>query len=83
VRVSDHAIVRYLERVVAFDIDAIREEMRAVVIRGEIGSERLVVEDGCIVTVLDEGMRPMSEKRAKKRRECANTPSSDQPHQSS
>lgn len=60
-RVSDHAIVRYLERKHGFDFDAIRAEIltpdRAAAIRAGATSIRhdgvkFVVKDGVIVTTL-------------------------------
>jgi hypothetical protein len=62
--VADHAIVRYLERYKGFDIDAIREEMRAVAaaadpakdgehhIHKASGVIMVLGADGTIVTVL-------------------------------
>lgn len=59
IRASDHAVLRYLERVAGFDIETIRRAMEAecehnmgapcVKIRGA----RYLLRDGCIVTVLN------------------------------
>lgn len=60
-KVSDHAIVRYLERVYGLDLDAVRREImtpeRETMIR--MGAKRIVTDDhvyiidnGVIVTVL-------------------------------
>lgn len=60
--ISDHACLRYLERVYGVDIDKVRAEMntpaltRAVefgarVLIGKHG-ERLVIRDGIVVTVI-------------------------------
>jgi len=59
IRASDHAVLRYLERVAGFDIEAIRRAMEAecehnmgapcVRIRGA----RYLLRDGCIITVLN------------------------------
>lgn len=60
--ITDHAIVRYLERVKGVDMDAIRAEMQsaslaaavefgAKVLIGRHG-ERLVIRDGIVVTVI-------------------------------
>ena len=70
-RVSDHAVIRYLERALDMDIGAIRKEICAVIASGEIGSEMIVVEDGCAITVLGPDMREMDVRRAKRRRSRA------------
>lgn len=62
VRVSDHGIVRYLERVKGMDISAIRDEMLTPeridaiengATRIIIGGHKFVVQNKTIVTVLD------------------------------
>ncbi len=63
--ISDHAVLRYLERVKGLDIGAVRAEMaspaldRAVtfgcpVLIGRHG-ERMVIRDGIVVTVIAKG----------------------------
>ena len=63
--ISDHAILRYLERVKGVDIEAIRAEMvtPALAKADEFGcpvligshGERLVIRSGVVVTVLAKG----------------------------
>ena len=65
VTISDHAIVRWLERVKGVDIEAIRAEMRtpALAKADEFGcpvligrhGERLVIRDGVVTTVIAKG----------------------------
>ncbi|WP_257541062.1 hypothetical protein [Sphingobium sp. CFD-1] len=60
--ISDHAIVRWLERVKGVDISAIRAEMQtpALAMADEFGApvligkngERLVIRNGIVVTVI-------------------------------
>lgn len=63
--VSDHAVLRYLERVKGVDVERIRAEMNspalaladtfgAPVLIGRDG-ERLVIRDGVVVTVIAKG----------------------------
>lgn len=68
--VSDHAVLRWIERVHGIDIELIRQRIRsdlakATVVSGKIGApkyvvrlgpNRFVVKDGTVVTVLDAGM---------------------------
>lgn len=66
VDISDHACLRYLERVKGVDIDALRTEMQtpALAVANEFGAptligrngERLVIRDGVVVTVLRKRM---------------------------
>lgn len=60
--VSDHAVLRHLERAYGVDIDALRAEIASPVVRiaegfgcgtviGKNGT-RVIIKDGCIVTVL-------------------------------
>lgn len=68
--VSDHAIIRYLERVYGLDIDAIRAEIATPVVQlaegfgagtviGKHGA-RICIRDGIVTTVLPKrmGRRP-------------------------
>ncbi|MEV5031622.1 hypothetical protein MRBLMC3_000805 [Sphingobium sp. LMC3-1-1.1] len=60
--ISDHAVIRYLERVKGVDIAALRAEMQspALAVAEEFGcpvvigknGERLVVRNGVVVTVI-------------------------------
>jgi phosphohistidine swiveling domain-containing protein len=63
--ISDHAVIRWLERVKGIDMDAVRAEMDtptlaqacefgAPVVIGKNG-ERLVIRDGKVVTVVAKG----------------------------
>jgi len=66
-RVSDHAIVRYLERVKGLDIDAIRKELlpddvRQATLMGNgyypvNGTHKVRVKDGVVITVLTPRMK--------------------------
>jgi hypothetical protein len=51
-RVSDHAIVRYLERFQGDDMDFIRGQILELV---DAGRPEVAVRDGTVVTVLPEG----------------------------
>lgn len=64
--VSDHAIVRYMERVYGIDMDAIRAEIATPVVQiaegfgcgtiiGKHGA-RILVRDGVVTTVLSKRM---------------------------
>ena len=67
-RVSEHALVRYLERVYGLDLDAVRREILpeaeadAVARLGDgqfpvenrAGTFYVIVRDSCVVTVYDE-----------------------------
>ena len=66
--VTDHAVLRYMERAMGLDISAIKAEIVSMVNAGLIGSELIVVEDGRIVTVLGEGMRVNKAETMKRRR---------------
>lgn len=72
--ISDHAVLRYLERVVGIDVEAVRAEMQtpalaqadefgAPVLIGRNG-ERLVIRGGIVVTVLPKGHPPHRRGRA-------------------
>lgn len=71
-RITDHAVLRFLERVKGVDLAAVRAEMatpevcaavkagaRSVITQGHA----LVIENGTIITVLGPGMRPNRRKR--------------------
>ncbi len=65
ITISDHAIIRYLERVKGVDIAAIRAEMSspALAVADEFGcpvligrnGERMVIREGVVVTVVAKG----------------------------
>lgn len=67
IHVTDHAIVRYFERVLGVDIDLIRQELASptAALADRIGApvvilktgHRAVVRDGCIQTVLSKRER--------------------------
>ena len=62
VEISDHAVLRYLERVKGVDMGALRAEMQspALTVANDFGcpvvigrnGERMVVRDGVVTTVL-------------------------------
>ncbi len=68
--VSDHALVRYMERVRGDDLEPIRDEIRALVRAGRsvVSNKRLTApmyvvqevpgKEPMVVTVLEPGMRP-------------------------
>jgi hypothetical protein len=65
--VSDHALLRYLQRVKGVDLDAIRAEILSPTMRAAIqagasavninGHLYAIRNDGCVVTVLPAGAR--------------------------
>lgn len=72
VRISDHAVIRYLERHYGFDFEAVRREMDtpALQLAGEMGAEalkwnggRLIIRDQCAVTFLANKMPPKKKER--------------------
>lgn len=66
-RVSDHALLRYLERVMGFDLDQLREKIlsngtKEAIEAGALrvskdGCHLLVSKEGCITTVLEQNMK--------------------------
>lgn len=66
--VTDHAIVRYFERVLGVDVDLIRQELASptAALADRIGApvvilksgHRAVVRDGCVQTVLPKRKGP-------------------------
>lgn len=64
--ITDHAVVRYLERVKGIDIDAVRAEITAVVRRGVSYGAQSVILDGMryrlegqhVVTVIEKKIGP-------------------------
>lgn len=64
--VSDHAVLRWLERVHGLDVAKTRAEMLRAVAAGATGPDGMVyvgncsvvVEDGAIVTVYPKGCKP-------------------------
>ncbi|MCI5075571.1 hypothetical protein [Oricola sp.] len=66
IRVSDHAIVRWLQRECGWDIEALRTTIGECCERGAaagapvviVGSVKFVIEDNVVVTTLDKTMRP-------------------------
>lgn len=66
-RVSDHALLRYIERVLEINVEGLRSEIlsdnvRAALKSGATGvtvsGVKFVAKDGVIVTTLDASMRP-------------------------
>jgi len=71
-RVSDHALLRYIERILGIDVESVRAEIALLAAPDSPDLARLVVEDGVVVTVLGEGMRVNRRKMsATKRRRLA------------
>jgi hypothetical protein len=64
--VSDHAVLRYLERAYGLDVAAVRSEMSAGLPAAiDFGASvvichgvRLIIRDGCVVTVLPRRGKP-------------------------
>lgn len=62
--ISDHALVRYIERIKGVPLDEYRDEIRALAAAGQSSAwdremPALVIEAGnTVVTVLTENMRP-------------------------
>ena len=58
-RITDHALIRYLERVKGVDVDALRSEIGQLVVRGaeqgacgvKVAGFTYRIEEGCVVTV--------------------------------
>lgn len=79
VRVSDHAVLRYLERVGGFDIEALRRDIRDRVHRAaEAGASGVVIdgfrfcvrmdrEGGLVITTVIPGDLPSDDHQAAKR----------------
>ena len=61
--VTDHAIVRYMERIRGVDIASIRAELQAF---ADMGCLNLVIQDATIVTVVAPPHRTLSRRRAKR-----------------
>lgn len=68
--ISDHAVIRFLERVYGVDIEAVKREMQSPALDAaeRIGCRtikradgtRLKLRDGVVTTVLSPGMLPFS-----------------------
>lgn len=64
--VTDHAVIRYLERVKSVDIEAVRAEIAAIVARGValgaqsviLGGMRYRLEGEHVVTVIEKKIGP-------------------------
>lgn len=71
--VTDHAVVRYLERVQGVDIEGLRREIGRVVDQGlEAGACGVIsggfvyrIEGGCVVTVTRKHTQPPGRRRRK------------------
>lgn len=66
-RISDHALLRYMERVMGVDVDAVRseilnEKIKAALKMGAtavtVNGVKMIAKEGTIVTVLSEEMKP-------------------------
>lgn len=66
-KISDHALLRYVERIIGVDIDAMRAEIMTDMVKSAlragatgvtVNGVKMVAKDGVIVTVLSEEMRP-------------------------
>lgn len=71
IRVTDHALVRFMARAGGFDVDGLRAAIAASLERAHVAAQavrarryvivvdglRYVVEDGHLVTVLEEDMK--------------------------
>ena len=66
-KVTDHAVVRYLERILGYDIDLIRDAIATKAIKAQIkklgpngefinGNHRVVIKNSTAVTVKELGM---------------------------
>lgn len=76
-RVTNHAVLRYIERVIGIDPEAIRDEIRALAYPGSPELSKIVVEDGVVVTILGDGMRVGKNKESatkEARSRCASEP---------
>ena len=60
-RVTDHALVRYIERIAGIDLDLVRAE---IVAHALAKSRMIVVDGGVVVTILAPGMRRKRRDRA-------------------
>jgi hypothetical protein len=66
--VTDHAVLRYVERVMGIDVEAIRAEMASHAVQTAAAMQchtvklgngaRLKLKGGTVMTVLGKGMRP-------------------------
>lgn len=74
--VTDHAVLRWLERVEGTDMNAVREKIRLAVAVGErapdgaihVGNGSIIMEDDRIVTILARGQRPSPNEKMQRRR---------------
>lgn len=64
--ISDHALMRYIERVHGIDVEPLRKEIRAIVAdaaaagaaRVKRGGFEYVIQDNTVTTVLPAGAKP-------------------------
>jgi hypothetical protein len=56
ITITDHAVIRYLERVKGIDISAVRDEMRSAGLEAAItmGAETLKLGNGCRLRIVNE-----------------------------
>jgi hypothetical protein len=64
-RVSNHALLRYIERVVGIDVEALRAEIADLAQPGSPELAKIIVEDGVVVTILGGDMRARKNGRSK------------------
>lgn len=66
-RVTDHAVLRYIERVLGFDVDAIRDRIMSKTVRDAIRSHaeavtidgyRYAIKAGAVVTIMPASPDP-------------------------
>lgn len=70
--ISDHAVIRYLQRVYKFDIDGIKKQIMpedkielinrlgdgAFTVSDKVGTYKLIVKGRVVVTILEKGCIP-------------------------
>jgi hypothetical protein len=68
ITITDHAVIRYLERVKGIDISAVRDEMRSAGLEAAItmGAETLKLGNGCRLRIVNETVVTVLPKRVTK-----------------
>lgn len=77
--ISDHAVLRWLERVDGVDLSEVRERIKLACEIGmvdddgaiHVGFAKIILENGRVVTVLGAGQRPTEARRMRRRRKAA------------
>lgn len=62
-RVSNHAILRYVERILGVDVEAIRQEILVAARHDNPDREKLGIEGDVVTTVLGDGMKRWNQDR--------------------